>query len=214
FAVGECVEHNGTCYGLVAPLFEQGKVLAATITGNRGPVYGGTIQAAKLKIMGVDVFSAGKFSEKAPGTDAVRYEDPARGIYKKLTVSDGKRAGVILVGDISDSHRYFFLSRRRRHTRSKRDWSSDVCSSDLSPAARGAEPAPGAEAAAADGAPKKKKGRKVIKKSDMLDTMERDFMRGGKRPQKRRALPGKEQKKTEITVPRASKRVIRISEVI
>src|SRR5204863_8735550 len=58
------------------------------------------------------------------------------------------------------------------------------------------------------------KGRKVIKKSDMLDTMERDFMRGGKRPQKRRALPGKEQKKTEITVPRASKRVIRISEVI
>src|SRR5438067_1974541 len=83
-----------------------------------------------------------------------------------------------------------------------------------SPAARGAEPAPGAEAAAADGAPKKKKGRKVIKKSDMLDTMERDFMRGGKRPQKRRALPGKEQRKTEITVPRASKRVIRISEVV
>ena len=106
FAVGECVEHNGTCYGLVAPLFEQGKVLAATITGNRGPVYGGTIQAAKLKIMGVDVFSAGNFSEKAPGTDAVRYEDPALGIYKKLTVRDGKLAGVILVGDTSESHRY------------------------------------------------------------------------------------------------------------
>src|SRR5216117_3176172 len=66
-----------------------------------------------------------------------------------------------------------------------------------SPGARGAEPAPGVEGAAADGAPKKKKGRKVIKKSDMLDSMERDFMRGGKRPQKRRALPGKEQKKTE-----------------
>src|SRR6266705_1788314 len=72
-AVGECVEHNGICYGLLAPLLEQGKVLAATITGNRGPVYGGTVQAAKLKIMGVDVFSAGKFSEKAPGTDAIRY---------------------------------------------------------------------------------------------------------------------------------------------
>src|SRR6059058_3798842 len=106
FAVGECVEHNGTCYGLVAPLFEQGKVLAATITGNRGPLYRGTIQAAKLKIMGVDVFSAGNFSEKAPGTDAVRYEDPALGTYKKLTVRDGKLAGVILVGDTSDSHRY------------------------------------------------------------------------------------------------------------
>ncbi|TMB21648.1 MAG: translation initiation factor IF-2 [Deltaproteobacteria bacterium] len=84
-----------------------------------------------------------------------------------------------------------------------------------SPAVRGAaEPAPSAEPAAGDGAPKKKKGRKVIKKSDMLDTMERDFLRPGKRPQKRRALPGKEQKKTEITVPRASKRVVRISEVI
>src|SRR5207302_5345538 len=83
-----------------------------------------------------------------------------------------------------------------------------------SPAARGAEPAPGAEAAAGAGAPKKKKGRKVIKRSDMLDSMERDFLRPGKRPQKRRALPGKEQKKTEITVPRASKRVVRISEVI
>ncbi len=106
FAVGECVEHNGTCYGLLAPLFEQGKVLAATITGNKGPVYNGSIPAAKLKIMGVDVFSAGDFSEKSPGTDAVRYEDPALGIYKKLALRDGKLAGVILVGDTSDSHRY------------------------------------------------------------------------------------------------------------
>src|SRR5213596_388202 len=85
FAVGECVEHNGTCYGLVAPLFEQGKVLAATITGNRGPVYGGTIQAAKLKIMGVEVFSAGNFSEAADA-EPVRYEDPTLGVYKKLAL--------------------------------------------------------------------------------------------------------------------------------
>jgi nitrite reductase (NADH) large subunit len=106
FAIGECVEHNGTCYGLVAPLFEQGKVLAATITGNKGPIYNGTVQAAKLKIMGVDVFSAGDFSEKSPGLDAVRYEDPALGVYKKLIVHDGKLAGVILVGDTSESHRY------------------------------------------------------------------------------------------------------------
>ena len=64
FAVGECVEHRGVCYGLVAPLFEQGKVLAATIAGHRGPDYIGTVQAAKLKIMGVDVFSAGDWSEQ------------------------------------------------------------------------------------------------------------------------------------------------------
>ncbi|MGC1904888.1 MAG: nitrite reductase large subunit NirB [Candidatus Acidiferrum sp.] len=106
FAVGECVEHNGACYGLVAPLFEQGKVLAATITGNKGPIYSGTVEAAKLKIMGVDVFSAGDFREKSPGLDAVRYEDPALGVYKKLIVHDGKLAGVILVGDTSESHRY------------------------------------------------------------------------------------------------------------
>jgi translation initiation factor IF-2 len=79
--------------------------------------------------------------------------------------------------------------------------------------AGGAEPAAGA-APGADGLPRKKKGRKVIKKSDMADTMERDFQRHGKRPQKRRAMPGKEQRKTEITVPRASKRVVRISEVV
>jgi nitrite reductase (NADH) large subunit len=106
FAVGECVEHNGACYGLVAPLLEQGKVLAATITGNRGPRFTGSVPAAKLKIMGVDVFSAGDFSDKTPGTGVVRYEDPSLGIYKKLTLRDGKLCGAILVGDTSDSHRY------------------------------------------------------------------------------------------------------------
>src|SRR6188474_1291358 len=120
FAVGECVEHRGVCYGLVAPLYEQGKVLAATITGNRGPTYEGTVQAAKLKIMGVDVFSAGDWSEQH--AEPVRFEDRALGIYKKLTVRDGKLVGAILVGDVSDSHRYMEwlrssadISGQRRH---------------------------------------------------------------------------------------------------
>ena len=120
FAVGECVEHRGVCYGLVAPLFEQGKVLAATMTGNKGPAYTGTVQAAKLKIMGVDVFSAGDWSEQH--SEPVRYEDRALGVYKKITVRDGKLAGVILVGDTSDSHRYMEwlrsstdLSAQRKH---------------------------------------------------------------------------------------------------
>ena len=106
FAVGECVQHKGVCYGLVAPLFEQGKVLAATITGNKGPTFEGSAPAAKLKIMGVDVFSTGDISETAAGTDAIRYEDPALGIYKKLTLRDNKLVGTILVGDTTDSHRY------------------------------------------------------------------------------------------------------------
>ena len=104
FAVGECVEHRGVCYGLVAPLYEQGKVLAATLTGHRGPTYTGTVQAAKLKIMGVDVFSAGDWSEQH--AEPVRFEDRALGVYKKLTLREGKLAGVILVGDTSDSARY------------------------------------------------------------------------------------------------------------
>ena len=106
FAVGECVEHNGICYGLVAPLVEQGKVLAATLTGNKGPKYEGTVSAAKLKIMGVDVFSAGNFSESAAASEMVRFEDPAQGVYKKLMLRDNRLVGVILVGETGDSHRY------------------------------------------------------------------------------------------------------------
>ena len=77
FAVGECVEHRGICYGLVAPLFDQGKVLAATITGHRGPDYTGTVQASKLKIVGVDVFSAGEIDDD--GAEPVRYRGPLAG---------------------------------------------------------------------------------------------------------------------------------------
>jgi nitrite reductase (NADH) large subunit len=113
FAVGECVQHNGVCYGLVAPLLEQGKVLAATITGNKGPTYQGTILASKLKIMGVDVFSAGEINDKVDGSEIVRYEDPSLGIYKKLILKDGKLAGVILVGETTDSHRYMEWLRSR-----------------------------------------------------------------------------------------------------
>ncbi|HEV2419710.1 MAG TPA: nitrite reductase large subunit NirB [Terriglobia bacterium] len=105
FAVGECVEHRGAVYGLVAPLLEQGKVLAATITGNKGPRYEGTIPASKLKIMGVDVFSAGRVTETEK-CEIVRYEDPSLGVYKRLMVKDGKLEGVVLVGDAGDSHRY------------------------------------------------------------------------------------------------------------
>jgi NAD(P)H-dependent nitrite reductase large subunit len=121
FAVGECVEHRGVCYGLVAPLIEQAKVLAATISGSRGPAYTGSVQASTLKIMGVDVFSAGDWSDASPA-EPVRFEDPALGVYKKVVVRDNRLSGVILVGDTSDSHRYMDwlragtdLSDRRRH---------------------------------------------------------------------------------------------------
>lgn len=106
YAVGECAEHNGTVYGMVAPLFEQGKVLAARMTGNDGPQYVGSTMATKLKIMGVDVFSAGEIDEVASGGEAIRFEDPNEGIYKKLVLRDGRLIGAILVGDVEDSSRY------------------------------------------------------------------------------------------------------------
>jgi nitrite reductase (NADH) large subunit len=122
FAVGECTEHRGQLFGLVAPLLEQGKVLAATITGNRGPAFTGAAPAAKLKIMGVDVFSAGSTAGSEPDSEIVRYEDPALGIYKKLLLRNNRLHGVILVGDASDDHRYSAwlrsetdLSPHRRH---------------------------------------------------------------------------------------------------
>jgi nitrite reductase (NADH) large subunit len=105
FAVGECTEHRGETYGLVAPLFEQGKVLAATITDNREPVFEGWKPAAKLKVMGADVFSAGEF-QGTPGTDVVSYVDAGTGVYKKLLVRDNRLVGCVLVGDVADSNRY------------------------------------------------------------------------------------------------------------
>jgi nitrite reductase (NADH) large subunit len=106
FAVGECTEHREQTFGLVAPLFEQGRVLASTIAGNRGLVFNGASPAAKLKIMGVDIFSAGSIDESEPGVETVRYEDPSLGTYKKLLLKNNRLHGVILVGDIEDEHRY------------------------------------------------------------------------------------------------------------
>jgi nitrite reductase (NADH) large subunit len=102
FAVGECTEHRGQTFGLVAPLFDQARVLAATITENRGPVFSAAAPAAKLKIMGVDIFSAGSIDEAEPGVEVIRYEDPALGAYKKLLLKENKLVGMILVGDIED----------------------------------------------------------------------------------------------------------------
>ncbi len=122
YAVGECTEHRGQLFGLVAPLFDQGKVLAAAITGRPGEGFQASAPAAKLKIMGVDVFSAGDLDESKPGTESVRFEDPSLGIYKKLVLRENRLVGVVLVGDASDDHRYVNwirtkedLTKQRRH---------------------------------------------------------------------------------------------------
>lgn len=99
YAVGECVQHRGKIYGLVAPIWEQCHVLADHLTGtNPAAAYSGSFIATKLKVMGVNVASMGE-RDGQPTDEIVRYEEPENGIYKKLIVRNGKLAGAILVGD-------------------------------------------------------------------------------------------------------------------
>lgn len=110
YAVGECVEHRGQCYGLVAPLYEMAKVLAATLAGDATPGYSGSVTATKLKVTGVDLFSAGDFSE-GDENDEVVLRDPARGIYKRVILRNGQIVGAVLYGDTGDGPWYFDLIR-------------------------------------------------------------------------------------------------------
>jgi len=106
YAVGECAEHQGIVYGLVAPLWEQGAVLAKHLCGVETAPYKGSVVSTKLKISGVDVFSAGDFTDH-PDRRAIRVHDEWTGVYKKLVIQDGKIVGSVLFGDTSDSSRVF-----------------------------------------------------------------------------------------------------------
>ncbi|HVV47394.1 MAG TPA: FAD-dependent oxidoreductase, partial [Bryobacteraceae bacterium] len=102
YAVGECAQHRGHMYGLVAPLWEQAKVLADHITGrNLKAEYTGSKVATKLKVMGVDVASMGIVEPQTPEDEVVQFSEPKRGTYKKLIIRDGRLVGGILLGDIS-----------------------------------------------------------------------------------------------------------------
>jgi nitrite reductase (NADH) large subunit len=114
FAIGECAEHRGICYGLVEPACEQARVLARYLAG-RNASYGGSIVATNLKVSGVSVFSAGDFM----GTDrseTIVLSDINYGTYKKLVISDGRLTGAVLIGDVSDALWYLELIRNRQPT--------------------------------------------------------------------------------------------------
>ncbi|SDW76577.1 nitrite reductase large subunit NirB [Paenibacillus sp. CF384] len=110
YAVGECVEHRGVGYGLVAPLYEQGAVIAKQLAGLETDGYHGSVVSTKLKVSGVDVFSAGVYNDR-PGTRSVRVQDDFGGVYKKVLISEGKVIGAVLFGDISDSSSLFKMIR-------------------------------------------------------------------------------------------------------
>ncbi|MCX4075082.1 NADPH-nitrite reductase [Bacillus subtilis] len=108
YAVGECAEHRGIAYGLVAPLYEQAKVLAKHICGIETNPYEGSVLSTQLKVSGVEVFSAGDFDE-SEDKKAIKVFDEQDGIYKKIVLRDNKIVGAVLFGDSSEGNRLFSM---------------------------------------------------------------------------------------------------------
>lgn len=98
YAVGECAEHRGIAYGLVAPLYEQAKVLAKHICGIETKPYEGSVLSTQLKVSGVEVFSAGDFNE-SEDKKAIKVFDEQDGIYKKIVLRGNQIVGAVLFGD-------------------------------------------------------------------------------------------------------------------
>jgi len=120
YAVGECAAHRGIAYGLVAPLFEQGKVLANHLAMFGIGRYTGSLTSTKLKVTGIDLFSAGDFMG-GDGAEEIIMTDPFGGVYKKLVIKDDKLVGACLYGDTVDGSYYFKLLRDGRSVSSIRD---------------------------------------------------------------------------------------------
>lgn len=110
YAIGECAEHRGACYGLVEPAYEQAKVLAENLAGAES-TYEGSLLSTNLKVSGVGVFSAGDFVGGS-GTEAIVFSDPEYGIYRKLVIREGRIVGLVLIGDTSDALWYQELLRK------------------------------------------------------------------------------------------------------
>ncbi|MDZ4374636.1 MAG: nitrite reductase large subunit NirB [Phenylobacterium sp.] len=107
YAIGECVEHRGQCYGLVAPIWEMCRTLGEALTDGAS-AYEGSSLSTRLKVSGVDVFSAGKHLG-GPGCEDIVFRDAGRGVYKRIVLEDNKVAGAVLFGDASDGGWYFDL---------------------------------------------------------------------------------------------------------
>jgi nitrite reductase (NADH) large subunit len=120
YAVGECAAHRGIAYGLVAPLFEQGKVLATHLAEFGIGRYVGSLTSTKLKVTGIDLFSAGNFMG-GEHTEEIVMSDPSGGVYKKLVIQGDKLVGACLYGDTVDGSWYFKLLRDGRSVADIRD---------------------------------------------------------------------------------------------
>lgn len=120
FAVGECAEHRGVCYGLVAPLYDMGKVLAARLAGDADAIYSGSVTATKLKVTGIHLFSAGDLAEKE-GREEIVLRDDHGGTYRRLVIENDRLVGAVLYGDTVDGPWFFDLLRKQAEIRPLRE---------------------------------------------------------------------------------------------
>jgi nitrite reductase (NADH) large subunit len=121
FAVGECVEHRGQVFGLVAPIWDQAKVCAAQLADDASASFASQALSTSLKITGIDVFSAGELTAADESDDEITLRDDARGNYKKIVLRGGKLVGTVLYGDVADGAWYLKLMREGADVAAIRD---------------------------------------------------------------------------------------------
>ena len=120
YAVGECVQHRNSTFGLVAPLWEQARVCAAHLAELGVARFGGALPATQLKVTGIHLFSAGDFRD-TPRSESLILRDPKRGVYKRLVLEDDRIRGAVLVGDTTDGPWYVELMTEGRPIGALRD---------------------------------------------------------------------------------------------
>lgn len=108
FAVGECIEFNAQCFGLVAPIWDMAKVAADQLTGTAQSKFAPTATGTRLKVSGIEMFSAGDFLG-GDGAEDIVLRDAARGVYKRLVLRENRLVGVVCFGDVADTNWYFQL---------------------------------------------------------------------------------------------------------
>jgi len=121
YAVGECIEHNGQVFGLVAPIWEQAKVCGARLAGDEEAVYVPPPIFTSLKITGVDVFSAGALAAADESDDEITLHDAKRGVYKKIVLRGDRLVGSVLYGHVADGPWYVQLMRDKTDVSAFRD---------------------------------------------------------------------------------------------
>ncbi|KZL22161.1 Nitrite reductase [NAD(P)H] [Pseudovibrio axinellae] len=119
FALGECVEHNGHCYGLVAPLYDMATVISQNLLDGSA-LYEGSVTATKLKVTGIDLYSAGDFAQ-GEGREEIVLRDATAGVYKRLVLQENRIVGAVLYGETSDGPWFFDLLKKGKDVSEMRD---------------------------------------------------------------------------------------------